>query len=523
MSRRPHTRSIGTSALLGLLCVLASMPPAMAAPTACVFDEPTGTATVTVGDGLVATVSRDGDAIEVDGVPCETATVNDTDRLEVTTPDVSVETVAIDLSGGPFAPGPTDEGDGSSEIEIEIQPGGAAIGTHDEVHVIGTTGADTFTADGLAANLNAGEATPDDDLTVSGNGELELLGDEGDDEIVLAGYGGLDPEIPKIARGGPGDDRLFGDLNDSLLDGGSGRDVADYSPADFSLTVGWGFDAGQESDSFAFNDDVGLDGLSDVEVAVLSHHDNDIAVYQGAAPGETFLGAGADQVIFLDPISGGTPTDRIVRGGHGTFDFLSFQSTPAEPATVELAPTTIGAPWSATYTGFEYAEGGTGNDRFRISKRGTYPGIVGRDGDDVIDLRAASQGISVTLGKPTFGPRKWLMVFEVERVLGSIFDDVMLGPAGPNASDPARFVGFDGRDLLKGAAGPDLLVGGAGADTLRGDDGADTLRGKGGSDLLEGGSGPDVLRGGEGNDTLIGGPGVDDCDGGPGVNSFTGC
>jgi Ca2+-binding RTX toxin-like protein len=520
MSRRPRTRSIGTSALLGVLCVLASMPPAIAAPTACVFDDTTDTATVTVGDGLVATVSRNGDAIEVDGVPCETATVNSTDVLEVATPAVSVETVAIDLSGGAFVPGATDEGDGSSEIEIDIQLGGAAIGTHDQVHIIGTAGADMFTADGFAANLNAGEATPDDDLSVSGDGELELLGDEGNDEIVLAGYGDLGPEIPKIARGGPGDDRLFGDLNDSLLDGGSGRDVADYSPADFSLTVGWGFDAGQQSDSFVFSTEVnGLDDLSEIEVAILAD-DHDIAVYQGAAAGESRLGDGADQVIFLDPVSGAVPTDRIVRGGPGTFDFLSFPSTPAEPVTVELAVTTIGDPWSATYTGFEYAEGGTGDDRFRISKRGTYPGLIGRDGDDVIDLRAASQGISVTLGKPTFGPRTWLTVFEVEGVLGSIFNDVMLGP---NASDPTRFVGFDGRDVLKGAAGPDLLVGGAGADTLRGYVGADTLRGEGGSDLLDGGSGPDVLRGGEGNDTLIGGPGVDDCDGGPGVNSFTGC
>ncbi|MCD6022740.1 MAG: Hemolysin-type calcium-binding region, partial [Actinomycetia bacterium] len=421
-----------------------------------------------------------------------------------------------DLSGGPFAPGGTDEGDGSSEIEIEIQLGGAAIGTHDEVHIVGTAGADMFRADGLAANLNAGEATPDDDLSVSGDGELELLGDEGDDEIVFAGYGGENAEIPKIARGGPGADRLLGDLNSSLLDGGSGRDVVDYSPADFRVTVIWDVDNSQVFGS------PGLDDLSDVEVAVLSD-DLDIAVYQGAATGETLLGAGADQVIFLDPISGDDEADRIVRGGPGTFDFLSFQSTPAEPATVELAATTIGAPWSATYMGFEYAEGGTGNDRFRISKRGTYPGLIGREGEDVIDLRSASQGISVTLGKPTFGPRKWLTAFEMERVLGSNFDDVMLGPAGPGASDPTRFLGFDGRDVLKGAAGPDLLVGGAGADTVRGDDGADSLWGKRGSDLLDGGSGPDVLRGGDDNDTLIGGAGFDDCDGGPGVNSFTGC
>lgn len=514
MSGHPRTRSIGTSALLGVLCVLASTPPALAASTACVLDDTT--VTVTVGDGLVATVSRDGDAVAVDGVPCETATVTNTDVLEVITPAVSVETVVIDLSDGTFAPGATDEADGSSEVEIEIQLGGAAIGTHDEVHVIGTAGADVFTADGFAANLNAGDATDDDDLSVSGNGELELLGEEGNDEIVLSGYGGENAEIPKVARGGPGDDRLLGDLNSSLLAGGSGRDVADYSAAEFRVTVNW------EVDSSWVSGAPGLDDLSDVEVAVLSD-DLDIAVYQGAARGETLLGAGADSVIFLDPIPGGASTDRIVRGGPGTFDFLSFPSTPAEPVTVELATTTIGSPWSATYTGFEYAEGGTGNDRFRISKRGTYPGLIGRDGNDVIDLRSASQGINVTLGKPTFGPRKWLAGFEMERVLGSIFDDVMLGPAGPNASDPTRFLGFDGRDVLKGAAGPDLLVGGAGADTLRGYVGADSLWGKRGSDLLDGGSGPDVLRGGYGNDTLIGGPGVDDCDGGPGVNSFTGC
>ncbi len=516
MSGHPRTRSNGTAALLGVLCVLASMPSAMAASTTCVFDDTTGTATVTVGDGLVATILRDGDAIEIDGVPCETAAVTNTDVLEVTTPTVSVETVAVDLSGGTFAPGATDEGDGSPEIEIEIQLGGAVIGTHDQVHVIGTAGADTFTSDGFSANLNAGEATPDDDLSVSGDGELELLGDEGNDEIVLAGYGGENAEIPKIARGGPGDDRLLGDLNSSLLDGGSGQDVADFSPADFDLNLIWDVDNSQVFGS------PGLDDLSDVEVAVLSH-ERDTAVYQGAATGKTLLGAGVDSVLVSDPISGGAPADRIVRGGPGTFDFLSFQSTPADPVTVELGVTTIGGSWSATYAGFEHVEGGTGNDRFRISKRGTYPGLIGRDGNDVIDLRAASQGISVTFGKPTFGPRDWLTAFEVERVLGSIFDDVMLGPAGPSATDPSRFVGFDGRDVLKGAAGPDLLMGGAGPDTLRGDDGADTLLGKGGSDLLDGGAGPDVLRGGDGNDTLIGGPGVDDCDGGPGVNSFTGC
>jgi Ca2+-binding RTX toxin-like protein len=98
------------------------------------------------------------------------------------------------------------------------------------------------------------------------------------------------------------------------------------------------------------------------------------------------------------------------------------------------------------------------------------------------------------MGQPTFGPRKWIEAFEVERVLGSDFDDVFLGPSG--ASDPVKLIGFHGRDDLRGGEGDDVLVGGAGPDTLRGRGGADTLEGWLGNDVLFGGSGPDILRGG---------------------------
>ena len=519
MSRRPRSLVVVLAVFLALISVVGSMSTATAAPTACVFDEMTGRASVTVGEGLVATISREGDAIEVDGIVCGTATVHNTDLITATTPAVSVETVAVDLSGGAFAPGQTDEGDGSSEIEFDVQLGGAAPGPQDQVQVIGTSGPDVFTADGLSANLDASESAPDDDLTVStGDGELELLGGDGDDRIELLGYGGAGLEIPKKARGGPGDDRLFGDLNESLLDGGEGRDVADYSPAGFELSIVWNV-----SESFIFGEGGTEDGLDGFEVAVLSY-DHDVAVYQGAATGETRLGGGVDSVIVQDPVAGGTPTDRIVRGGPGPpFDFLTFGSTPEDPVNIELKPNSVGGSWTATYSGFEYVEAGSGDDRFRISARGSYPTLIGRDGVDLIDLRAASQGINVTLGQRTFGTRTWIHAFEVERVHGSDFNDVVIGPVGFEAAHPKVLIGFLGRDFLRGGDGPDVLLGGAGNDTLRGRGGADSIRGNAGDDLLGGGTGPDLLRGGGGDDTLRGGPGADDCDGGPGLDHLTDC
>ena len=503
------------TAAVALFLFVTSASTALAAPTNCTFDDTSGTVTLAVGDGLVATISRQDAAVTIDGIPCGSATVTNTDLIEVTTPAVSVEIVTVDLSGGLLAPGATDESDGSSEIELDIQLGGAAIGTFDEVHLLGTPSGDTMSADGFSANLNADEPAPDEDVIVSGDGELELLGAEGDDTLVLAGFGGEGLEIPKTARGGLGADRLVGDLNGSLLDGGSGRDTADYSSAGFPLNLVW-----DEAGSSIFQFNVGLDDLADVEVAVLSD-DHDVAVYQGAAKGETLLGAGPDTAIVDEPVAGGLPTDRIVRGGPGSLDVLTLGSTPSDPITLELAPNTLGGSWTAIFAGFEYMEGGTGNDRFRITKRGIYPKLVGGDGHDVIDLRTASQGMSVTLGQRTFGERKWVTAFEVERVLGSNFRDVLIGPSG--AADPKELIGSLGRDLLRGGPGSDLLGGGPGDDTLRGSDGGDTLRGWAGNDLLDGGRDPDTLSGGRGNDSLIGGPGVDDCDGGPGVNSFTGC
>ena len=71
------------------------------AAASCSFDEGTGLVSVTAMHGDVATISRLGDAIAVDGVACETATVTNTESIDVAFPDdPDTDTVVVDLSGG---------------------------------------------------------------------------------------------------------------------------------------------------------------------------------------------------------------------------------------------------------------------------------------------------------------------------------------------------------------------------------------------------------------------------------------
>lgn len=493
------------------------MPAARAATaTVCSFDDTTGVVTVAVGEGVEATISRTGDAVAVDGIACETATVSTADLIQVVLPQVSqAETVVVDLAGGQLAPGATDEGDGSSEIELEIE------GTDDDadtLRLVGSSGADAIVVQGLTLNLNADEEVDDDDVTVVTVGaRFELLGGEGDDLLSFPNYGS-EAYVEKILQGGPGDDRLSGDVSFVQIDGGPGRDVADYSwfaHGLSGLTLGW-----LPDETFVWDGGSGMDDLQQVEVGVLTD-DHDTVIYEGIATGETWTGDGADTIHVLDVTSGGEPEDRIIRGGAATLDTIDFETPAGQRLTLDLEGPFIRGSWSATYSGIEYLVAGDGDDRFRVTRRGSYPGLVGGLGKDVLNLRGATQGISVTMGQPTFGPRKWLRTFEVERVLGSDFDDTILGTV--DGDEPREFLGFLGRDVLTGGAGADLLAGGGGPDRIRGRGGADKLSGSAGADTLWGGSGPDVLKGGPGNDVLRGGLGADVCHGGTGDDTLSSC
>ena len=288
--------------LVGLL------PDAARAAAECSFDGPSHTITVTaVGAGVVHR-SPSG-AIEVDGVDCG-GTVTDTDLVVFS--ETASSSVTIDLTGGPFAPGFTDEGDGSSEVEFVLD-GQASLA------VTGSSGPDAIAVGsnvdmpygplnrGDAVNLNDDETTPDVDVFAAARmGFLDVNLGDGDDRFTGAGVAGSPPydTDPMFVTGGEGDDTIAAGLTHaSFYLGGPGTDTADY---------GW-------LAKSCFAEDVARSGLIDCGTAVtftsagferrLGHAGVD---WLGGEPGpDLVLGRGGDDQLWA---SAGAD---VLRGGHG--------------------------------------------------------------------------------------------------------------------------------------------------------------------------------------------------------------
>ena len=152
--------------------------------------------------------------------------------------------------------------------------------------------------------------------------------------------------------------------------------------------------------------------------------------------------------------------------------------------------------------------------------------LVGMDGDDTLnggagadfleggsgfdfasyDGSPAGVGVNLKTGQGSGGDAQGDTLMNIEGVMGSAYNDVL--------------VGDDGHNHLEGGGGNDTLIGGEGDDTLLGQEGNDTLKGGGGDDKLFAGPGDDYLDGGDGNDRLVGGEGTDILIGGDDFDTF---
>lgn len=445
-----------------------------ASPAACDFDATTGTASVRVVPGGTVTIARSGNSIVVDGAACEAATVANTDLIDVASADPlasEAETIVVDLSGGALAPGATDEGDGSSEVEVEVdfdQEVTAAFG--ETLRIIGSDGADRVSTSGIGVNLNAGEANEDPDVSPNThNLNFEVVAGSGDDGVDLSQVT-LFPEIAVF--GGDGDDVLSGNGFSSRLDGGPGSDIADYS---------WGTEAflEWEEDGSRISFSGAVDELVDIEIAVLTDF-NDQVVYAGGATGETRSGAGFDTISAAPATSPGAPGERIIRGGDG-FDFLNLIVEADRSVRVDLDTRTVSGAWIGSYRNVESITAGDGDDRFIAGGQRRYPWVFGDLGIDELWLREAERRMFVAIDSAPDDERLWLLIAEIERVLGSRYGDVLSGNGGSN-----HLFGFEGPDVLLGRAGSDILGGGAGNDEIRGGLGVDACRGGPGADHVVG-------------------------------------
>jgi Ca2+-binding RTX toxin-like protein len=133
----------------------------------------------------------------------------------------------LDLRGGPMAPGFSDEGDGSSEIEFSVS---FPAGSNSRVPIQGSGGPDWIVlgdlAPGRGANLNPAEDVDDRDVTIRGAYPL-VNGRRGADIVSARGGDGFIGPYPgsMVALGERGDDVLTGSPNNDYLIGGRGHDT----------------------------------------------------------------------------------------------------------------------------------------------------------------------------------------------------------------------------------------------------------------------------------------------------------
>lgn len=164
--------------------------------------------------------------------------------------------------------------------------------------------------------------------------------------------------------------------------------------------------------------------------------------------------------------------------------------------------------------------GNEGNDNFYADRGNDL--YSGGSGTDTINYYSSTSGVRVDLwrGEGDGGFANGDRYYDVERVIGTRFDDYLIGSDqgvglfGKEGDD--TIIGGAGEDFLSGGQGDDIVDGRIGDDYLFGGEGADIIDGREGEDILFGEDGADTMRGGSGDDQLIGGQGADIIDGGSG-------
>jgi Ca2+-binding RTX toxin-like protein len=445
-----------------------------------------------------ASVVRDGDEIEVrsggiglscGGVP-EVASV---DTVVATDGSTGTTTFTIDLSGGPFEPGASTGGEGTSpEIEFQVDLGGQFP---DRLAVVGSGGADDISFSSAGINLNASEApTIDTDVTAAGVEEFEVLAGDGTDTITgdpligspfiskmilrgqdgaddltgglgpdevlggpgadqLAGFDGADrlrgEEEGDVLDGGDGGDDLFGNAGGDDLDGEDGNDRLDGGDGTDLETGGGGDDTFDQGP--AANGGDAIDGETGFDLAAYDLRSNDLVIQVGAPAGDGEAGEGDDLEDSVEAVLGGSGDDTIV-------------GADAEDNVLRGG------------AGSDTIDGGTGND--------TVDGDAGSDGLDGgggLDTVSFFGGPAVTVnldtGQATGDGTDSLIDFD--NAEGGAHSDALIGDGEPNG-----LTGRGGHDSLSGGADDDDLHGGDGNDTLAGNADDDELRGNGGSDTV---------------------------------------
>ncbi len=256
---------------------------------------------------------------------------------------------------------------------------------------------------------------------------------------------------------------------------------------------------------------------------------------------------------IIDPGHG----NNIIDGGDGE-DLVTY-ATRNENISVDLGATpnafgqvtvTVGATQTDLIKNIEDITTGSGNDTLLgdnnnnvlnggagddfLMGRGGNDTIIGGPGNDTVSYSYAGNGVTVDLqaGTAVVTATDHDTIQTVENIIGSDYNDILLGDAGAN-----NIQGGLGDDFINGRTGNDIIDGGAGNNTISFSDqtsgvtltlqnagpstatttGGDTITltniqnitGSNFNDTITGNNADNIIRGGGGNDTLDGGGGTD--------------
>ena len=308
---------------------------------------------------------------------------------------------------------------------------------------------------------------------------------------------------------------LAGGLGDDVLDGRGGFDFLDYRGATGTVTIDLRLTV-QNTGSAGVDTVHGFEGIIGTDFGdALTGDGGSNTVYAGGGS-DTVYGLGGDDLIVARTQAEGTLYNTI-DGGSG-FDVVSYDGlSDAMVVYLDYGSGSGSASFqqSSTLTGIDSLFGiegvwmGSGSDRVvgsdlanEILGNGGNDILYGMGGDDFIEGGAgndemygdggfdtlsyalAGAGVSVNLAVMGAPPPPWYpfptawdtggagidTAQGFEGVLGSQFDDTIVGDAGAN-----HLHGAGGNDVLNGGDGADILVGGQGVDELYGGGGADTF------------------------------------------------
>ncbi|KOY01458.1 beta strand repeat-containing protein [Pseudomonas nunensis] len=377
---------------------------------------------------------------------------------------MSADAISVDIRTGGGLPGIGGDAQGDTLISID--------------KVIGTAFNDTFSVDLSTVTFEGGAG--DDVYIINGSGGtvIEQVGGGNDEIRTNAVSYTMVANVERLTYTGAGAFFGTGNASDNIITGGSGNDT---------LQGGGGADQ--------FIGGAGIDTVAYDDSAVAVSINLQTGVNSGIAAGDTYVGIEALRGTTLNDIFVGGSTAMAINGALGQ-DLVSYaQSTSA--VTIDLKTNVnAGDATGDTFTGVEIFQGSEFADTLSGSTGSDI--FIGGAGADLIDGRegvdsawyinsAAAVNINLQTGVNLGSDAQGDVLLNIERVVGSHFDDTLTGDAAANT--------------FEGGLGNDLIYGGDGGDTLYG--GLVTQIGPFTLDGVANGPQADMLYGGNGGDLII--------------------